>query len=125
MKIYLNWQVKDTDDEEISKAVEEKVKELLAKHKRNGSLGVIFCDDQMMKILNTKYRGKNTTTDVLSFEFGSSNEIMGDVYISIPTAKKQAREYNVSLKDEALRLAIHGTLHVLGYNHKEMGVYGS
>ncbi len=115
---------KDTDDEEIAKAVGEKVKELLAKHKRSGSLGITFCDDQMMKILNTKYREKNTTTDVLSFEFGSSKEIMGDVYISIPTAKKQAREYNVSLKDEALRLAIHGTLHVLGYNHKEMGVYG-
>jgi probable rRNA maturation factor len=91
----------------------------------SGSISITFCDDKYMKKLNSKYRGKNKTTDVLSFEFGDKDKIIGDIYISVPTAKKQAKEYNVSLMDEILRLANHGTLHVLGYTHKEMGVYGS
>ena len=85
-------------------------------------MGITFGDGALLRELNKKYRNKNKTTDVLSFNLGDKKNIMGDVYISVPAAKRQAKEYNISLKEELLRLAIHGTLHVLGYTHKEMGV---
>ena len=89
-----------------------------------GEVSVTFCSDKFMKKLNYKYRGKNKSTDVLSFDLGDK-KLLGDVYISIPDARRQAKEYNVPLEEEIKRLAVHGILHVLGLSHKEMGVYGN
>lgn len=90
----------------------------------SGEVSITFCSDKFMKKLNYKYRGKNKSTDVLSFNL-DDKKILGDIYISIPDARKQAKEYNVQLEDELKRLAVHGILHVLGFCHKEMGVYGN
>jgi len=126
MKIFLNWEgsgIKPLDS--IGSYIKKNVLGLLRKHKADGELGITFCSDLYIKKLNGKYRKKEKPTDVLSFEFGDGKKLFGDIYISIPTAKRQAKEYNVTLKEEILRLAMHGTLHVLGYNHKEMGIYGN
>ena len=123
MKISFNWEVKGKGMRGMGKGIGERVKGILKKEKAEGELSVTFCDDKLMKKLNKKYRGKDKTTDVLSFELGDKKKIMGDIYISVPQAIKQAKEYGVTLKDELGRLAIHGTLHVLGYTHKEMAGY--
>ena len=131
MKIALNFQVVEKDLSELGQAgvrgtgkgIRERVFRILKKEKAEGELSITFCDDKLMKKLNKKYRNKDKTTDVLSFEFGDKERVMGDIYISVPQAVKQAKEYGVTLKEELERLAIHGTLHVLGYTHKEMGRY--
>ncbi len=130
MKIYLNYRAQNARFQNVRSQIPDKdvikqVRKILKKDKARGELSITFCDDKYMKKLNSHYRGKDKSTDVLSFEFGDKKKIVGDIYISLPTAKRQAKEYNVPLKEEILRLASHGTLHVLGYTHKEMGKYGN
>ena len=125
MKISVNARSRISRSQIPIKEIIDIIKKLFKKEAVKGELSITFCDDAYMKKLNSKYRNIDKSTDVLSFEFGDGDNVMGDVYISIPTAKRQAKEYNVSLKEEVLRLAMHGTLHVLGYKHKEMGVYGN
>jgi len=124
MKIFLNNKgQKNSQEEKIAgEEIKKEILKVLKTHKTEGELSITFGDGELLRKINKKYRKKNKTTDVLSFNLGDEKKIMGDIYISIPAAKKQAKEYNVSLKDELLRLAEHGTLHVLGYTHKEMGL---
>ena len=77
-----------------------------------------------MKELNSSYRGKNKSTDVLSFEAGipmhdsTLNNVLGDIVINIPRAESQAEEYGTTFYDELYRLLIHGALHLVGYDHE-------
>jgi len=77
-----------------------------------------------MRALNKQYRGKNGTTDVLSFPAREGPfadvrpELLGDIVISIPLAEKQARSAGHSLNREIEMLLIHGLLHLLGYDHE-------
>lgn len=87
---------------------------------RTIDVNLVFTTDLRMKSLNKQYRGIDKTTDVLSFsiEDGSvDNNFLGEIYVSIPTAKRQARSYGASLDQENLRLACHGLLHLMGYDH--------
>ena len=74
--------------------------------------------------LNHTFRGKNKTTDVLSFSAWEGEampgltHILGDIVISVPMAQKQARGLGHSLGDELIVLAIHGLLHLLGLDHE-------
>ena len=87
-------------------------------------LSILFVGDRKMKELNSAYRGKNKSTDVLSFEAGipvqdsAVNNILGDIVINIPRAESQAKEYGTTFYDELYRLLIHGTLHLVGYDHE-------
>ena len=78
--------------------------------------------DTKMRRLNRTYRNKDRTTDVLAFayrEAGSGvSPLLGDVVISVPTARRQAKAFNHSLDEELLRLLIHGVLHLVGYDHE-------
>lgn len=82
----------------------------------NGSL--IFIGDAKMKKLNLQFRGKNKTTDVLSFPIEADGKrVEGEIYISLPQAKRQASLFGNKTEGEILRLAAHGFLHLLGYDH--------
>jgi probable rRNA maturation factor len=75
-----------------------------------------------MQKLNETFRGEDKTTDVLSFNQDvldpeTGRMYLGDILISIPTAKKQAANQGHPLDQECAFLAIHGTLHLLGYDH--------
>ena len=89
----------------------------------NSVFDVIFVDDEEMHELNKKYRGIDRTTDVLSFALNDNKHIetevisLGDIFISIPKMKSQAIEYGHSEKRELSFLALHGLLHLLGYDH--------
>ncbi|MBU3901637.1 rRNA maturation RNase YbeY [Patescibacteria group bacterium] len=74
-------------------------------------ISLVFIGDAKMKELNKKYRGKNKTTDVLSFEE------LNEIFICLPQAKKQARELKVSINCELTRLLTHGIVHLKGYDH--------
>ena len=77
-----------------------------------------------MRTLNKRYRGKNGTTDVLSFSMREGlfadvrPELLGDIVISVPVAEKQARAAGHSLVCEIELLLVHGLLHLLGYDHE-------
>ena len=87
-------------------------------------LSILLTDDREMTELNRDYRNRNRTTDVLSFSQQEGErpdlhpEILGDVVISLPVAKRQAKEQKHSLNDELTVLLVHGTLHLLGHEHE-------
>ncbi len=82
----------------------------------------IFTDDDQIRQLNMQYRGKDMPTDVLAFSFteGESRAfrktLFGDIYISVETAERNAKEYGQQFAREIQLLFIHGLLHLLGYN---------
>lgn len=90
----------------------------------HSELSVALVDDAEMRELNGTWRDKPRPTDVLSFSMleGEGAEhrrrLLGDVVISIETARRQARTRHRSLDDELTRLLIHGTLHLLGFDHE-------
>lgn len=90
----------------------------------NAVFSVIFVSDEEIQKINKDYRKIDRITDVISFAFEDNNEIvynnfrlLGDIYICIPQMKRQAKEYNHSEKRELSFLAVHGLLHLLGYDH--------
>jgi len=96
----------------------------------DSSLSISLVDDREIQVLNREHRGKDKPTDVLSFPLyedgqGTTLEpvvperLLGDVVISIDTARRQAAEYDAPLQNEVYRLLIHGILHVLGHDHEQ------
>jgi len=86
----------------------------------SAGLGVRFVSDREMARLNRRFRGVDGTTDVLSFSGGESAEglHLGDIAISIPAARRQARERGHSVEREVETLLLHGLLHCLGHDHE-------
>lgn len=84
------------------------------------SLAVKLCGDAAMRALNRDRRGKDKTTDVLSFPGGETPEgyHLGDIVISVPQARRQAEEAGHPLDRELRILLLHGVLHCLGYDHE-------
>ena len=104
----------------------ERFERLLRRLVRHYGLGrpeltLSFVDDPEIRELNKAYRKKDKATDVLSFalnETGSDGRFyLGDIVISIPRAKEQAAELGHSLVRELEILAVHGFLHLIGYDH--------
>ncbi|HEY4507184.1 MAG TPA: rRNA maturation RNase YbeY [Candidatus Paceibacterota bacterium] len=91
-------------------------------------LSINLVGDAKMKSLNKKYRGKNLSTDVLSFPLKEKISIgdkkdgiisLGDIFICLPVAKKHAAIENVGLDFKVTFLAVHGFLHLLGFDHEK------
>ncbi len=76
---------------------------------------IVFVSDEEIKKLNKKFFNKDNTTNVISFPINDKN-YLGEIYISFDTAKKEAKEWKVSLIFEILYLIIHGILHLIGYD---------
>ena len=113
---------------------------LVAAGAQSAELSMVLVSDRRMRSLNRRYRTKDRTTDVLAFPLhqcrggvhprpskregvnpsptGAPPVLLGDVVISLPTAKRQAAELGHSLRDEVSRLLVHGVLHLLGYDHE-------
>jgi probable rRNA maturation factor len=106
---------------EVLKAVNRKVPAA----RGVGSVSVVIADDAQMKAINRSFRGKNSTTDVLTFpadatygEPGSSLRPLGDLIISIDQARRQARTEKHALPTEVRYLLLHGIIHALGFDHE-------
>ncbi|MEK9157963.1 MAG: rRNA maturation RNase YbeY [Patescibacteria group bacterium] len=87
-------------------------------------LGLHLVTPERSQELNLKYRQKDKPTDVLSFplnEHGLENYgilPVGDIFICLDVARRQAEEINIPLDQELARLSVHGLLHLLGYDHE-------
>ncbi len=93
----------------------------------DAGVGVVITGDAMVRDLNRRFRGEDARTDVLSFsqredagEFvlppGESSHL-GDVIVSLPASRRQAKQAGHSLERELALLLVHGLLHLLGYDH--------
>ena len=95
----------------------------IAPRSARGFLTIAILPDTKVKALNKRFRGINKPTDVLSFPAGGDcrGEILGDIVISRGIARKQAKSLGHSLAVEFRVLALHGLLHLLGYDHEVDG----
>jgi len=131
--------------EEISEDIFDSIKNAVTfaveneKLRTDCELCLAISNDEQIRELNRDYRQKDASTDVLSFpandlsmplakalknglepELAESGAVyLGDIVISLDTAKKQAEEYGNELTEELCFLAVHGCLHLLGYDHIE------
>lgn len=78
------------------------------------TIDIIYCRDCDITPLNRRFKGKNRTTDVLAFDI-RDDKYLGEVYVNLEIAKRQAFENKVPYIEEVNRLTIHGVLHLLGY----------
>jgi len=93
------------------------------KYRLDSSVEVVFINDAYMESLNSQFRQKDGTTDVLSFNLGSSvglseDIITKEIYISVEQAFRQAVRLGISLTEELTRLFLHGLLHLYGWKHE-------
>lgn len=89
----------------------------------NKNVTIAFVSDRKMRELNKDFRGKDKTTDVLSFpfeadEFDETDDFLGDIIISLEQAEKQAAENNLEVELEIKQLILHGILHLCGFDHE-------
>jgi probable rRNA maturation factor len=85
-----------------------------------GQLLLALVSDRTMRRINRDYRGIDATTDVLSFSYVGEPHaagVLGEVFVSPRVAARQARETGCRVPEEVARLSVHGTLHVLGWDH--------
>jgi probable rRNA maturation factor len=80
------------------------------------SLSVVFVGSRFIRRINRRFLNHDEVTDVIAFPFHDGMGVDGEVYVNLDRAKSQARAYRVSFGNEARRLLIHGTLHLIGYS---------
>ncbi len=95
---------------------------LRAERVRDASVSIAFVTDRRIAALNREHLGHPGPTDVISFGFkpvGATAEVVGDVYIAPAVARRNARAHGGRVREELLRLVVHGVLHVVGHDHPE------
>ncbi|MBQ7055359.1 MAG: apolipoprotein N-acyltransferase [Alphaproteobacteria bacterium] len=103
------WNKYKINFEKIANAV-------VGKKYENSEVSVILTNDKEIQKINNKYRNINKPTNVLSFELGD-DVLLGDIYISIDTVKKEAQIENIPVENHIAHMMVHGVLHLLGYDH--------
>lgn len=90
-----------------------------------GAVSIAFVDNKTIRRLNAQYRHKDAVTDVLSFpetahaRLVTRGQYLGEIIISYPRARAQARDRKETVRSELTRLLVHGFLHLIGYNHTQ------
>ena len=95
-------------------------------------VGLLFADDELIWRLNREHRGRDEPTDVLSFPAADGDHFpdgsgeqeppyLGDIAISVQTARGQAEDASLTVDQELAHLVVHGILHLLGYDHEQAG----
>jgi len=104
-------------DEKFLKKVAEKVLEgeSASWRKKRADLSIALIGQGRIRELNKRYRGKNRVTDVLSFSYDGS----GDIVICLGEVKKNAKRFGITFKKELATCLIHGILHLSGYDHEK------
>lgn len=131
MELHLDLEIKN--QKFLDKLQEEKIKDyimyVLGKEYEIGEkdpfVSIILSDNDFIKNINAEYRGKDRTTDVISFAYHDSGEsfevfdILGDIIISLDRVEEQSIEYGHNFEREFYYVLTHGILHLLGYDHLE------
>jgi probable rRNA maturation factor len=103
-----------------SALVRRVVRGVLEGERRQALVSVTFLGRDAMRRLNAEHKGRDEPTDVLAFAMtDGAGRTVGDVYVCSWVAAREAKARGVPLREELIRLVIHGTLHVLGRTHPE------
>ncbi len=93
---------------------------------KHGEISLTLVGDDRIRDLNRDYLDRDRVTDVISFALhGPGEPLLADIYIGYPQALRQAAELGLCAHEELVRLAIHGTLHAMGYDHPEEDRFAS
>ena len=96
------------------------VQAVLRSERRDALISVTFVGRDSMRRLNAEHKGHDNPTDVLTFALADpAGRIIGDIYICPWVARREARDRSIRLREELVRLIVHGTLHALGRDHPE------
>ena len=114
MQVYVNfndkrWKKYNIDFARIADAA-------APQRNKDAEASIILTNDREIHKLNKKYRGINKPTNVLSFELGD-DLLLGDIYISLDTVKREAKEAHISVEEHTAHMVVHGMLHLQGYDH--------
>jgi len=112
---YDNIKYRLKQSKRITKIIE---KVIMMESKIPGDLYFIITNDKTLLKINREFLKRNSLTDVIAFEYSEGKTVKGEIYISKETVKRNAYNYKVSLDEEMLRVMIHGTLHICGYNDR-------
>ena len=116
----------NTTNEEIDTTELDSVINFACKHLKieNPLLNIVIVDNERIREINRDYRNKDAVTDVISFAFEEVEDVkyedvrfLGEIYISYERCKEQAASFGHSVRREFSYLAVHGLLHLLGYDH--------
>lgn len=130
----INWEeetIPESERERLQQILSQGIEEAIAvaEGSEEAEVCLTLVDDVRIHELNRDYRGVDRPTDVLSFALQEETEdepdildyeddLLGDIIISVERARAQAVEYEHSFERELTYLAVHGTLHLLGYDHE-------
>ena len=118
----------NTTNENIDTTELDSVINFACKHLKieNPLLNIVIVDNERIREINRDYRNKDAVTDVISFAFEEVEDVkyedvrfLGEIYISYERCKEQAASFGHSVRREFSYLAVHGLLHLLGYDHME------
>jgi len=110
---------------ELGKEIEELLRDAVIltcteSEVKKGEISLALVGDSEIRELNLAHLGVDSATDVIAFAlYGPGETVVGDIYIGHQQAEIQSSELGIPLEVELVRLAIHGTLHVLGHDHPE------
>ena len=103
----------------LARLVEDAARAVLSEHRvERYTVSLAFVTDRKIAAINRRALGRRGATDVIAFDLsepGLPSGLVGDVYVSLGRARRQSLDFGVSLREELVRLAIHGVLHVVGY----------
>lgn len=116
--------VRDVEDARVpTSRLRSLLEDVLKSEKQYGTVQVVVVDDVTMRRLNRRFMGRDKTTDVLSFPLSDvipgieTATIIGEIYCNYAHCKRWVKDNGGAVADELLRLAVHGCLHLCGYDH--------
>lgn len=112
-----------SEEVELPEFDKGKIKEWISKviasyDKMPGEISYIFCNDEHILEVNRQFLNHDFYTDIITFDYSSSDIVSGDIYISLDTIKSNSELLNTGFPNELLRVIIHGILHLCGFGDK-------
>lgn len=96
------------------------LKELIRQHGLlPGDIAYFFCNDEELLKINQQFLQHDTYTDIITFDYGTADQVSGEIYISEQRVRDNASELHILPQDEFLRVVAHGVLHLCGFKDKE------